>query len=306
MITVKETTYKNYGKCLSISNGAMELYVTIDLGPRIIKCNLAGRENLMFEDIERQKTQDVSSVFGEGKTWNIYGGHRMWLSPEKFPETYYPDCDKVVYSVNPSGATFEAPVQDVTGLQFSLTVAMDENEPKVKLTHTVKNTKKTAVEGALWCLSVMDKNGVAVLPLPTEDTGLLPSRSLAIWPYTDMSDPHFFWGEHDIAFRQDPAVERPTKIGLNDTVGKAAYLGHGQALVKSFVTEHGTATYPDFGCSAEMYSCNLFMELESLSPIRKIGKNETITHEEEWTLVPDVELGEFTNETVEKLASVLF
>ena len=77
MISIKETTYKNFGKCLSISNDTMEVYVTIDIGPRIIKCNLNGKENLLFEDIERKKTSDVSSVFGEGKLWYIYGGHRM-------------------------------------------------------------------------------------------------------------------------------------------------------------------------------------------------------------------------------------
>ena len=37
MIKIKETTYGNFGKCLAISNDTMEIYVTIDIGPRIIK-----------------------------------------------------------------------------------------------------------------------------------------------------------------------------------------------------------------------------------------------------------------------------
>ena len=30
-------SFKDYGKCLCISNGVIEAYVTIDIGPRIIR-----------------------------------------------------------------------------------------------------------------------------------------------------------------------------------------------------------------------------------------------------------------------------
>ena len=83
MVSIREeASYKNYGKCLSISNGAIEVLVTVDVGPRIIRCACAGKENMMFEDIGRGTTHDVSQLYGEGKTWNIYGGHRLWMSPE--------------------------------------------------------------------------------------------------------------------------------------------------------------------------------------------------------------------------------
>ena len=60
MISIKEVAYKNYGKCLAISNELMEVLVTVDIGPRIIKCNLRDKENMMFEDIERNACEDVS------------------------------------------------------------------------------------------------------------------------------------------------------------------------------------------------------------------------------------------------------
>lgn len=306
MISIKETTYKNFGKCLAISNDTVELYVTIDIGPRIIKCNLIGRNNLMFEDIERKKVMDVSSLYGEGKIWYIYGGHRMWLSPEKAPDTYYPDCEKVVYSVGPTGATFEPPVQAVTGLQFSMSIAMDESKPQFTVTHTVKNTKKDPVTGAVWCLSVMDKNGAVVVPQPTEDTGLLANRSLALWPYTDMTDSRIFWGDRYIALRQNPAIDKSIKFGINNTSGKIAYINHGQALVKSYETHHPDALYPDFGCSCEAYACDLFTEAESLSEIKTIKKGESIVHAETWTLTPEIELGDFSNAALDAVAEKIF
>ena len=306
MISIKETTYGNFGKCLAISNDSMEIYVTIDIGPRIIKCNLLGKENLMFEDIERKKNNDVSSVFGEGKMWQIYGGHRMWLSPEKFPETYYPDCEKVVYSVHSKGATFTAPIQAVTGLQFSMNICMDETKPEFTATHSVKNTNETPVKGAIWCLSVMTMNGAVIVPQPTEDTGLLPNRILAVWPYADMADSRIFWGNRYIALRQDPSVDRAIKFGINNTAGKIAYVNHGQALVKSYAVNHPNGEYPDFGCSCEVYACDVFTEAESLSELKTIAKGESITHAETWTLTDNAEIGAFSNEALENLAKKIF
>ena len=306
MISIKETIYGNFGKCLAISNDSMELLVTVDLGPRIIKCNLLGKKNLMFEDIAREKSVDVSSVFGEGQTWQIYGGHRMWLSPEKMPETYYPDCNKVLYTISATGATFQPPKQEVTGLQFSMSVSIDETAPKLTVTHYVKNTKSEPVTGAIWCLSVLDKNGTVIVPQPKETTGLLANRVLALWPYTDMTDPRLFWGRDYIALHQDPKNEAAAKFGINNTAGKIAYVNHGQALVKHFAVNHPNGTYPDYGCSCEAYACGLFTEAESLSELKTLKKGETMEHTEVWTIVPDAEITEVNNETLACLGEKLF
>jgi len=37
MFETKIIEYKDYGKCLSITNGIVDLAVTIDIGPRIIR-----------------------------------------------------------------------------------------------------------------------------------------------------------------------------------------------------------------------------------------------------------------------------
>ena len=50
MVTVKEIeNFKDYGKCVSISNGTIEALVTIDLGPRIISFGYVGSQNFMSD-----------------------------------------------------------------------------------------------------------------------------------------------------------------------------------------------------------------------------------------------------------------
>ena len=74
-------SYKKFGKCVRIFDDNIEAYVTVDIGPRIIKFNCIGMENMFFNDNEIERELDVSSLFGEGAKWHTYGGHRMWLAP---------------------------------------------------------------------------------------------------------------------------------------------------------------------------------------------------------------------------------
>jgi len=306
MISIKEVPYKNFGKCLSISNEKLEILVTIDIGPRIIKCNLIGKENLMFNDVERKSFYDVSDLFGEGKTWFIYGGHRIWLSPEKFPDSYYPDNEKVVYSTFANGAVFTPSRQQKTDIQLEMRVEMDEKEPKVTIENKITNCSKQSIEGAVWCLSAMDKGGAVVVPQPKEDTGLLSNRTLSLWPFTKMSDSRIFWGDDYIALRQDPEIKEKIKFGINNTAHKAAYINHGQALVKDFDVNHPAGVYPDGGVSCEVFANDLFTECESISELKKIKKGETMSHVERWTVIDNVDIDKFSNESLDKLGEKIF
>ncbi|MBQ8403857.1 MAG: hypothetical protein IJX55_05475 [Clostridia bacterium] len=305
MISIKEVKYKNFGKCLPISNDYMEVFVTVDIGPRIIKCNLKGKENMMFEDVERNFSNDVSSMFGEGKTWYTYGGHRIWLSPEGFPETYYPDNDKVLYSTFANGAEFIPPVQDVTGIQISVKLEIAEDKPEIKISHKIANTNKTYLKGSVWCLSVMAQGGTALVPQPTEDTGLLPNRTLVMWPYARFNDTRFTLCDKYITVSQDKDATDAFKFGINNTSGKSAYINNGQALVKYVEYQEG-AEYPDGGCSTEVYTNNLFEELESLSPLYTLAPEESMTHIETWTLFDGIEITKKTDAELAKVAEKIF
>ncbi len=305
MISIKEIKYKNFGKCLNISNDYMEVVVTVDIGPRIIKCNLMGKENMMFEDVERNFHNDVSSMFGEGETWYTYGGHRIWLSPEGFPETYYPDNDKVLYSTFANGAEFIPPVQDVTGIQISVKLEIAEDKPEIKISHKIANTNSRYIKGSVWCLSVMAPGGTALVPQPTEDTGLLPNRTLVMWPYARFSDPRFTLADKYITVAQDKDATEAFKFGINNTCGKAAYINGGQALVKYVEYQNG-AEYPDGGCSTEVYTNNLFEELESLSPLYTLAPEESMTHIETWMLFDGIEIAEKTDAALAKIAEKIF
>ena len=110
MITVKEIeSYKDYGKVISISNGIIETLVTVDVGPRVIFFGKIGGQNIMNDNRECFGTltdEAFENFFGQGTFFENLGGHRIWLSPESYPETYNPDNYAVDYKKTENGAVF--------------------------------------------------------------------------------------------------------------------------------------------------------------------------------------------------------
>jgi len=303
-IELRDEKYKNFGNCKVISNGIFELYVTTDVGPRIIKMNLVGKENLMFEDVNRAACEDVSFVFGADKKWYIYGGHRLWVSPEDMPHTYYPDNEPVDVSVDETAGriVFTPKPQAVNNLQHSLIIELCENENCACVTHKVENIGDKPVEGALWCLSVMTDGGTVICPQPDHDTGLLGNRVLALWPYTKFSDSRWDLYDRYIVVKQNKDINEKFKFGINNTKGWIAYQNHGQLLKKTYEPNHPDGNYPDFGVSTEVFTNHLFIEAETLGELKTLDKGEAMTHTEKMVIsaAPDFDFSTKTESYVEE------
>src|SRR5882757_10175999 len=80
-VKVQKTEYKGWKNCYRVSNGEVELIVTADVGPRVIRYGFVGGQNL-FKEFKEQLGKS-----GE-KAWQARGGHRLWIAPEAVPESY--------------------------------------------------------------------------------------------------------------------------------------------------------------------------------------------------------------------------
>ena len=292
-IKITDAAYKNFGKCKIISNGLLEMYITADIGPRIIKLNLNGKKNLMFNDIGREMYADVSSAFGNGKIWYIYGGHRLWLSPEEMPHTYYPDNEPVNVRIDGNTAHFTPPPQKINGLSHSIEIEMCEDRPRAKITHRIANIGEKEITGAIWAMSVVGPGGAVICPMPDEDTGLLGNRLMALWPYTRLTDSRAGFFDRYILLKQNINTDEKFKFGINNTKGWLAYQNHGQIFKKTYAPAHPEGIYPDGGMSAEVFCNRLFSEVETLSELKTVKKGEFISHVENWELweAPDLDFG---------------
>lgn len=288
MVSIKKIDeFSDYGKCVCITNGVIEAYVTVDIGPRIIRFGYVGGQNIMCANrnaFAPKEDKAFTSFFGEGKHWENLGGHRIWLSPESYPETYYPDLDPVKYEITDNGAVFTPVPEKEIGVQKSLEIKMDADDANMQVIMRVENISAADKEFSIWGLSVSEKGGTLVIPMNTNDTGLLSNRIISVWPYTDMSDDRIYWGRNYVTLRQDSTRENPIKLGFDLNCGTVYYCLNGEVFRKSFNTEHPNASYPDGGCSFETYTNENMIEVESLGVLKTVASGETAVHTEGWSL----------------------
>ncbi len=110
---------------------------------------------------------------------------------------------------------------------------------------------------------------------------------MAIWAFSNLSDPRLILGRQYIMLCQDKDSSEPLKIGVMVSDGWTAYYNNGHLFVKTFDYKSG-ALYPDFGCSVESFTNEAFLELETLGPLTLLESGESVEHVENWFLFRDI------------------
>jgi len=275
--------YAGWQNCRRIANKSIEVIVTGDVGPRVIRFALVGGDNVF-----REYPEQVGKT--GGNDWRIYGGHRLWHSPEHPVRTYFPDNETVSFEPLEAGLRVIQPVEATTGIQKEIDLELVGDSAEVKVTHRLRNTNLWPITLAPWALSVMAVGGTAIIPLPEpgdHQSNLTPVSTLALWAYSNLSDPRWTFGRRYLLLRQDPAAKAPVKIGAHVRQGWTGYVNAGVLFLKRFdVCPCGS--YPDFGCSVEAYTNNEMLELETLGPVTTLSPSAVTEHVERWSLVPGV------------------
>ncbi len=262
-----------------LDNGHVRLECLAEAGPRIVRLFAAGSdENLLAElpDIR------IETPWGP---YFLRGGHRLWHSPEAFPRSYLPDNDGVTLEDLPDGVRVTQPAEPGSGISKSIEVRMAPNQPSVTLTHALRNDGVWPVTLAPWAITQLRLGGVAILPQPTgalDTAGLLPNRHLVLWPYTRWADPRLQPADDLVLIRADAALP-PCKVGVLNRHGWSGYLIGDTLFIKRFAP-HADQPHPDFGCNAEVYCCDRFIEVESLGPLVTLEPGASTAHVETWEL----------------------
>ena len=275
----EKVNFNGWPNCIRLYNEQIELIVTTDIGPRIVKFGFIGGQNFLY------LVPEHAGKAG-GDQWLIYGGHRLWLAPEAFPFSYNPDNDKVEFTDSVNSITLTQKTEVLTGIEKQMEIILSPDKNEVKIIHRITNQNINEVELSIWPITMLATNGRAIIPQEPYGEGndyLLPARPLALWHYTKMNDPRWVWGEKYIQAIQDPSLKSEQKIGVLNKQGWIAYSLQDEVLIKKFDCKQGV-TYPDFGCNNETYISEHYLEIETLSPLTKLTPGETLEHIEHWQL----------------------
>jgi hypothetical protein len=278
---IRETEYLRLNDCLEITNGEARLVIPTTFGPRVLFYGLDGGDNVFGWHPGAAVETDLG-------TWKPYGGHRLWVAPENMPLSYAPDNGPVEYATDGElSATLAQAADPRVGFRKEMKVTLDAAGSGVNVEHKITNESGSAVNVAAWALSIMAPGGTVVIPnepfQPYGSDALLPVRSIALWPYTDFTDPRWSYEKEAIRLRVDDSVTTQQKIGVLNKLGWVKYEQPDSVFTKHtvFIAD---AVYPDLNSNFEVYTDGGFVEIESLSPLKRLEPGEFVEYQERWEL----------------------
>ena len=275
-------SYHGWHNTLRLANEDMELFVTTDVGPRILVYKTPLGENVL-------KTFDDQLGSSGELEWRIRGGHRLWLAPEDPTLSYHLDNGPAAWRYDSfSGEVVVESVQDAPQrIRKTLGILCAAQGSRISLRHTVVNEGDQPIMLAVWALTVMQAEGLEIIPQPPlgeHPRDLLPNRGIVLWAYSDLSDLRLTLGSRFWLLRQ-AADYPPIKIGLAHRERWIAYVLGETLYLKTFEYDP-TAAYADGGCNFETFTDSEILEIESLGPLVTLQPGESTNHHETWHLFP--------------------
>lgn len=257
--------YKGWA-CDEIISGIFKCIVTLDVGPRVISFTIADGPNLFYEFSSDENAQNDGN-------YRHFGGHRLWTTPESLSYTYHPENIPVEIL---NGFYCSAP--DLRGIQKGLKITPIAEGFLVE--HKLTNVGNDIIETSPWGITMVKPGGYAIFPNePENPNGLLPVRTLSLWPYTKMNDPRLIFNDQFTIVKHESGKKK-FKIGAYISQGWGAYVLDSMVFHKTFSGR--SDIYPDLGANFEIYTDENLLETETTGVVRRLNPGESINCSEIW------------------------
>jgi len=271
---MEKVEFHGLQNCYRISNDNIDLVATTEVGPNVVRFGFVGERNELF-----------------GKTPRGFGGHVLQHAPEA-KDRKFPAMDPVAVEEHNKFIRLTQPTEIPTGIQKEMDIPTSIEGNHLSIVHRLYNRGLWPVELAPWASTLMPAGGSAILPLPPRfpprGVGpLLPTSSIAIWCYCDLSDPRLVLGKKYVMLKQDSKVPGAYKIGMLVSDGWIAYYNDGHLFVITYAYKE-SALYPDLNSPVECFSAETAFELETLAPLVTLKPGASAEHVENWYLFRDV------------------
>lgn len=273
IVNITEINYKDYNKCLRITNNLVELVISIENEVRIIKYAYIGCEN----------------HFREENGCNDVGGHRFGYTNQVNHKVDFISDDPITYQEIENGIRIIQNIEKWTQMRKIIEIIFEENSSRIKIIYKVISLNAFDINISLSSSTVVRGGGISILPLIRGDNNDSPDKSLVFWPYSNLRDSRVYLGDKYIVMKVNHDIQDKFRIGINSKV--AFYYNDHSMFVKEFDNiNESSLFYPNKGCNYESLITENYLEMQSNSPVYKLSVNNCIIHTEIWNIYRDVDL----------------
>ncbi len=299
---LEETKFNGIDAVKIINRKGDELTILTGVGPRIISYKTSDFNRNFFYVNEK----DFENYIQNPENWYIFGGTRIWLSPET-KASYIPDNKKCHVSKDEKNNKLVVYSEPDKELKIVKKITIQPLEKSFRITYSIINTSEYLLQGGIWVLSCLEPLTGFKIYIPwgeereDEETNDKKIRQAGLKEQDKFNK--FKWNIKEIKFWKswlgvktnilskqwkqteeffiiEPSGETG-KIGLSNRMGYAIYTDGKFSFVK-YSPYIESANYPDDGCSFEFYTSREFYEVETLSPLFTLKPLKEYIHTELW------------------------
>lgn len=278
----------------SIGNRALTVDCLARGGPRLVRLRPAGHHDNLLAEVP-----DLHWPTPYG-AYHLRGGHRLWHAPEAPLPSDVPDDDDVTIEATTTTLTLRA-VEQPTGLEKTIAVALCGDEPRLSVRHTLRNLGAKPLDVAPWAITMLPLGGRAIMAQHRAAIDQrLPDRHVVAWPYTRWRDARLHVDD-DFIIVDAQASAAALKIGCF-SAGWIGYVRGGFGLIKRFDPQPDRP-HPDRNCNAEVYCNQRFLELESLGALVSLAPGAAAEHVEQWAIIAGLEQPSSSDQLIDLVKS---
>jgi len=266
------THYHGWSNVIILNNGWVEAVVVPTIN-RVLQLRFVGEENGPFWE-----NRAMDGRLPSATSWNTpgsFGGDKVWPAPQSlwnWPPPRAFDSMSVTASVVNGVVTLISPVDTTYGTRVVRRVELHPFEPLMRIVSRFEKFRGATNNLSVW--------GVTQCQSPERVFAPVPSPSEFAPGYATLSGsrpPSLVLSNQTVSLTR--STSSSFKIG-NDA-GELLWVGTNQVLHLQSPRVPGVpkSGYPDGGCSAEVYTNpnpTPYVELEVLSPLKRLGTNDTL------------------------------
>ena len=265
----------NRGRMLFLTDGKTEIGCALEFGIRVSHLSVAGMENIYYE-----QPADCSDGLITEDGWKLYGGHRIWNTPED-DTCNCPDNDPVEYELLEDGVILKQKEEPWRHIEKEIKIRF-LGDGRIEVTNLVRNVSGKAIDTAAWGVNTLSGGNVDVDFIPADSVSGVPGRYISLWGTTNIADERLTWSRNHLSAVYKP-IKDYFKLGMYTKAETAVYENKGQRFTLGFGSDQFNA-YPDNGCNFELFMHHDFIEMESLGKVMHLSKGECATHTEYWKI----------------------
>ncbi len=281
-VSVQKIDYQGWTGAYRLANRLVELIYVPQIG-RVMRYGYVGDVNLIWENPEQ--LGKTTSFAPPPTDWSNYGGDKLWPAPQKVwgwpPDPVMDSGTQKVTITADKKLRIEGQVSPKHHLSFVRTITLEAQGTGVTFDNTLVNHDKKPGQWAVW--QVTQVNAPDRLRMPLYTKGSFKKGYYVFQGSAPVKEKMQILTD-EIQLTRDSV--KSAKIGGDSPLG---WLSADKGAIRFEVSTKRIAgkTYPDDGCSLEIYTNPdplPYVELELLSPLTTIKPGQTLSMTTRWSL----------------------